>query len=141
MTVYVCFSVVDCVFFFFKRKTAYEMRISDWSSDVCSSDLDALLARFGGEEFVVGLSNHDLHDAVEVAESLRRALVESPCGTQGHSIRISASVGVHTVTPGSVDSIDAALEIADRALYAAKANGRDCVKTSINAARSEEQTS
>src|SRR3546814_1609537 len=29
-----------CAFFFFKQKTAYEMRISDWSSDVCSSDLD-----------------------------------------------------------------------------------------------------
>src|SRR3546814_4872446 len=29
------------VFFFFKQKTAYEMRISDWSSDVCSSDLTA----------------------------------------------------------------------------------------------------
>src|SRR3546814_1976087 len=28
------------VFFFFKQKTAYEMRISDWSSDVCSSDLE-----------------------------------------------------------------------------------------------------
>src|SRR3546814_8860535 len=28
-------------FFFFKQKTAYEMRISDWSSDVCSSDLQA----------------------------------------------------------------------------------------------------
>src|SRR3546814_5350402 len=31
-----------CFFFFFKQKTAYEMRISDWSSDVCSSDLDAV---------------------------------------------------------------------------------------------------
>src|SRR3546814_13504245 len=31
-----------CSFFFFKRKTAYEMRISDWSSDVCSSDLGAM---------------------------------------------------------------------------------------------------
>src|SRR3546814_3405573 len=30
---------VICLFFFFKQKTAYEMRISDWSSDVCSSDL------------------------------------------------------------------------------------------------------
>src|SRR3546814_6219360 len=29
------------MFFFFKQKTAYEMRISDWSSDVCSSDLDS----------------------------------------------------------------------------------------------------
>src|SRR3546814_9983128 len=33
-----CFSCV-LVFFFFKKKTAYEMRISDWSSDVCSADL------------------------------------------------------------------------------------------------------
>src|SRR3546814_9304266 len=32
-------SMLCYVFFFFKQKTAYEMRISDWSSDVCSSDL------------------------------------------------------------------------------------------------------
>src|SRR3546814_5316060 len=32
--------IIFVVFFFFKQKTAYEMRISDWSSDVCSSDLD-----------------------------------------------------------------------------------------------------
>src|SRR3546814_2141770 len=32
--------VFGVLFFFFKQKTAYEMRISDWSSDVCSSDLD-----------------------------------------------------------------------------------------------------
>src|SRR3546814_19283144 len=44
--VYVCCGSVDLLFFFFKQKTAYEMRISDWSSDVCSSDLstDAGLA-------------------------------------------------------------------------------------------------
>src|SRR3546814_5555265 len=35
-------------FFFFKQKTAYEMRISDWSSDVCSSDLDRAQAPFPG---------------------------------------------------------------------------------------------
>src|SRR3546814_8060377 len=35
-----CSLTLVCVFFFFfKQKTAYEMRISDWSSDVCSSDL------------------------------------------------------------------------------------------------------
>src|SRR3546814_5329127 len=64
--------VVLFVFFFFKQKTAYEMRISDWSSDVCSSDLlDALYTRMTGysesgnamhldvessNEFVLGLS-------------------------------------------------------------------------------------
>src|SRR3546814_7178564 len=36
---YDIFLVLCSVFFFFKQKTAYEMRISDWSSDVCSSDL------------------------------------------------------------------------------------------------------
>src|SRR3546814_4444756 len=38
------FSVFFLFFFFFKQKTAYEMRISDWSSDVCSSDLAALVS-------------------------------------------------------------------------------------------------
>src|SRR3546814_2821048 len=36
---HVCCSDCLWLFFFFKQKTAYEMRISDWSSDVCSSDL------------------------------------------------------------------------------------------------------
>src|SRR3546814_6082455 len=41
-----------CVFacFFFKHKTAYEMRISDWSSDVCSSDLKCERASYGKKE-------------------------------------------------------------------------------------------
>src|SRR3546814_9003882 len=46
-------------FFFFKQKTAYEMRISDWSSDVCSSDLSAGLSRqtLGGlaQQFYTGI--------------------------------------------------------------------------------------
>src|SRR3546814_3308742 len=42
---YLYFSFTLCIlfFFFFKQKTAYEMRISDWSSDVCSSDLPNVL--------------------------------------------------------------------------------------------------
>src|SRR3546814_12471777 len=37
-------------FFFFKQKTAYEMRISDWSSDVCSSDLRTTLEEYRKDE-------------------------------------------------------------------------------------------
>src|SRR3546814_2368615 len=39
--------MLSLLFFFFKQKTAYEMRISDWSSDVCSSDLfyDPMIAK------------------------------------------------------------------------------------------------
>src|SRR3546814_13553642 len=48
--------LVIFVVFFFKQKTAYEMRISDWSSDVCSSDLlDALR----GAGVRLGVSTHD----------------------------------------------------------------------------------
>lgn len=94
----------------------------------------SLLARFGGEEFVVILPGHDLHSAVGVAESLRRRLVEEPCVSGPHRLRVSASLGVHTVDPGVDIDSDAALSVADQALYAAKANGRDCVRTSITAA-------
>src|SRR3546814_4381198 len=46
-------------FFFFKQKTAYEMRISDWSSDVCSSDLKPAIGR--------RTVSHPQHHAVEIA--------------------------------------------------------------------------
>src|SRR3546814_5561603 len=52
------------IFFFFKQKTAYEMRISDWSSDVCSSDLEA-------EPVVIRIDDHD--ESVDGAMSIDRA--------------------------------------------------------------------
>jgi diguanylate cyclase (GGDEF)-like protein len=72
---------------------------------------------------------------VAVAEDLRRSIAARPCVSQhGPPVRVSASVGVHTVVPGTVDDIEDALQVADQALYAAKAHGRDCVRTSISAA-------
>src|SRR3546814_4077691 len=54
-----------CVVFFFKQKTAYEMRISDWSSDVCSSDLIGLGPRGQPVQRAVELLRttvaHELH--------------------------------------------------------------------------------
>src|SRR3546814_1556895 len=53
-----------CMFFFFKQKTAYEMRISDWSSDVCSSDLGSWwmrrLTRLGGVQNPHGSMPRDM---------------------------------------------------------------------------------
>src|SRR3546814_6662690 len=65
-----------CVFFFFKQKTAYEMRISDWSSDVCSSDLDidalAALDRLHDLELVTGLGPDGLgHEGTTVGRADR----------------------------------------------------------------------
>src|SRR3546814_6136939 len=51
-----CRVSVICFFFFFKQKTAYEMRISDWSSDVCSSDLLVLVSSLAARE--PGLSHY-----------------------------------------------------------------------------------
>src|SRR3546814_2139708 len=70
-------------FFFFKQKTAYEMRISDWSSDVCSSDLifqqlpeDVMLGAvmFGHKGFqpvieaIIGLAERAAKDAMPLSE-------------------------------------------------------------------------
>src|SRR3546814_9576416 len=63
--------VLIVMFFFFKQKTAYEMRISDWSSDVCSSDLnlDTSLLRESNEE--AGLVPSDLDGRSEQRIILR----------------------------------------------------------------------
>src|SRR3546814_9704728 len=54
------FIVTLLFFFFFKQKTAYEMRISDWSSDVCSSDL-AMSKMFGVTRAQRTVSFSDFH--------------------------------------------------------------------------------
>src|SRR3546814_9991529 len=47
------------VFFFFKQKTAYEVRISDWSSDVCSSDLQVILENYAFPGcMIIGTDSH-----------------------------------------------------------------------------------
>src|SRR3546814_10903549 len=85
------------MFFFFKQKTAYEMRISDWSSDVCSSDLRVReqgvldLSRVdveGARHDHVVLAVHDEQVAlvVEVADVARvepAILVDGPLGLHG----------------------------------------------------------
>src|SRR3546814_19526600 len=58
-----------CDFFFFKQKTAYEMRISDWSSDVCSSDL---FADPGGGGAAHRAQRHFRQGAGERGEAARR---------------------------------------------------------------------
>src|SRR3546814_2906354 len=76
------------LFFFFKQKTAYEMRISDWSSDVCSSDLhvrgfEQALARLAAEialeiEREAALVAVELHEGVAHARrALRHDVTES----------------------------------------------------------------
>src|SRR3546814_5323862 len=61
---------VCCFIFFFKQKTAYEMRISDWSSDVCSSDLHRLAHSRG--DALLGSELGDNHPLAAEQLRLRR---------------------------------------------------------------------
>ena len=88
----------------------------------------ALLARFGGEEFVVGLPGMDRHTATTVAENLRQHLCDEPCRSGGHEVLMTASIGVYQLDNDPAGNVEAALQHADDALYQAKADGRDCVR-------------
>src|SRR3546814_5332113 len=59
--------------FFFKQKTAYEMRISDWSSDVCSSDLVCPIAFLDGEVIIV-----QVHVEIRLDQPLADPLPDDP---------------------------------------------------------------
>ncbi len=85
-------------------------------------------ARFGGDEFIVLLPATELPSAVEVGERIRAAVDDSVVMlSEAGRIRTSVSVGAVQAKPE--DSTDAALERADRALYRAKALGRNRVAT------------
>src|SRR3546814_8220988 len=66
------------VFFFFKQKTAYEMRISDWSSDVCSSDL-ADPERTMSKPKTKTPSNKTPGKTANKSRMLRVGIVQQPC--------------------------------------------------------------
>src|SRR3546814_3706041 len=68
------------LFFFFKQKTAYEMRISDWSSDVCSSDLDAFL-RFRDAAAAAGIDAPILPGILPVSNVSQTRRMADMCGT------------------------------------------------------------
>lgn len=91
----------------------------------------ALLARYGGEEFVVVLNGYDLEAAHKVAEEVRRKMCEQPCRSGGHAVPMSCSIGLHPINTALETGIEAALEEADKALYRAKKDGRNCVRTSV----------
>src|SRR3546814_3125361 len=96
-------------FFFFKQKTAYEMRISDWSSDVCSSDLDAraaLIASADGDgrfllnqvETLFAAAIDAPLDPAELAQFLHRRMPVYDKDRDGHYNLISA---LHKAMRGS----------------------------------------
>ena len=89
---------------------------------------NSLIARFGGEEFVVVLPGAGNARVMEIAEALRKRISQDAVHCNGRDITITASIGAFAVPPGSTLTPDQALHYTDEALYAAKNAGRNQVQ-------------
>lgn len=86
------------------------------------------LARWGGEEFILLLPGVGAADARARAEQMREALERRPAPPQGPLIELRMSVGVASAMPTRGSAVTTVIEAADRALYRAKAAGRNRVE-------------
>jgi diguanylate cyclase (GGDEF)-like protein len=91
-----------------------------------------LPARFGGDEFAVLLPETAAVDAEAVAERIRQAIDRLPIRVSGTEFHVTTSIGIADLNSGEINSPCAMLGLADRALYAAKQNGRNCVVQAHN---------
>jgi len=89
-----------------------------------------VIARLGGEEFVLLLPDTDLTAARQLAERLRNAVSEAPFLLAEEVVTLTISIGVAKRTPEDRDFSDV-LRRADEALYRAKAGGRDRVEVAL----------
>jgi diguanylate cyclase (GGDEF)-like protein len=91
------------------------------------------IARLGGEEFVLLLPGADREQARQRAEALRAACGQWDHQVPGGTLRVTVSAGVAAAPDDGADAA-ALLDACDRALYAAKAAGRDRVATTVTSA-------
>ena len=86
-----------------------------------------VVARYGGEEFVVVLPETGQSGAVTFAERLREKIAEVTFGRVHGGVNLTASIGVASYPAGDTETVDDLFARADRALYRAKAEGRNRV--------------
>src|SRR3546814_4578224 len=113
--------------FLFKQKTAYEMRISDWSSDVCSSDLIARRAGYP-QPILHGLCTYGM---------AAHAIVKTCCGYDAARLTSLNARFSSPVYPGEALQFDMWRGAGDTLQFIVRATARDVVVMS----RSEEHTS
>ncbi len=87
-----------------------------------------VVARYGGEEFVLLLVNASVANAVELAEDLRIGIENLYVAFEGEPIRFTASFGVAMDMPTGTSNPQDLVSAADKALYQAKSDGRNCVR-------------
>ena len=86
-----------------------------------------LAGRYGGEEFVVMLYNTDADAAMMVAERIRKNIAEQELHYEGNNMSLTISIGVSVFDADNPITAKELVEMADRALYQSKANGRNRV--------------
>jgi diguanylate cyclase (GGDEF)-like protein len=86
-----------------------------------------MAARIGGDEFALLLEQCSHEAAVRVAEDIVASISAIALPWLSGSLQIGASIGVASLTPG-IDTVDAWVDAADAACYAAKAAGRGVVR-------------
>jgi diguanylate cyclase (GGDEF)-like protein len=96
-------------------------------SECLAPQSGAVIARFGGEEFVVVLPGVASPRVLDIAEKVRQHIGNAPVHYAGREIVITASIGVHSVPAGASVGADEVLHHADDALYSAKNAGRNRV--------------
>jgi two-component system, cell cycle response regulator len=84
------------------------------------------IGRYGGEEFLLVLNNCDVNKSIDRAEEIRSAVCRSPINTTQGALSITVSVGVIASRGRGIETIEEFLWEVDRALYSAKAAGRNC---------------
>lgn len=84
-------------------------------------------ARYGGEEFVILLPQTNEDQAWVLAERIRRKIEQRTFKFADKTFRVTSSIGVAALSPGSLDKREDLIRKADRALYEAKASGRNMV--------------
>ena len=85
-----------------------------------------VLARYGGDEFVVILTETSLERAVEVAERIRAAVENTSFSAEGERVSSTVSIGIASYSP-SGDSQDEVVVRADRKLYESKRKGKNTI--------------
>lgn len=90
------------------------------------------LCRWGGEEFLVLLTNTDLHGAQTLAERIRKVMQEQAFVIDGKPLQLTLTIGAASLRPG--EDFQALLKRADDALYAGKRAGRNQVSAELAAA-------
>ncbi len=84
-------------------------------------------ARYGGEEFIIILPQTDESKAWALAERLRLKISRTKFGGKDAPIKVTASMGISSLRPGSLKPTSDLVRDADKALYTAKASGRNMV--------------